>query len=138
MERISLQLFCNTNYFGRRCDVAKDRRTEQQKCHLHPEAFLCLGHCFYLDLLVVENDVRQPDVFRWHVDLCDPAVFWRIPSELVIPPFLETVQKSLLWWLLLYDNRGFGKCENVNCQRSPFWSDPVSCRAAKKLIKDKN
>lgn len=40
-------------------------------------------------LLVVQHNVRQPDVFRGHIQLGDASVLGRIPDELVVLPFLR-------------------------------------------------
>ena len=40
------------------------------------------------DSLVVEHDVRSPDVVTGHVELPPPAVLHRVPLELVVPPEL--------------------------------------------------
>ena len=42
----------------------------------------------WLDSLVVEHDVRSPDVVTRHVQLPHPAILHRVPLELVIPPEL--------------------------------------------------
>jgi hypothetical protein len=43
-----------------------------------------------VNLLVVEDDVRQPDVLRGHVEFGDAAVLGRIPPEFVILPLLQS------------------------------------------------
>ena len=39
-------------------------------------------------LLVVEDDVRSPDVVRRYVKHVDPAILSRVPLELVVSPVL--------------------------------------------------
>lgn len=46
-------------------------------------------YCRCISLLVVKDDVRQPDVFRGHVELFHASVLQRIPFELVVFPFLD-------------------------------------------------
>ena len=44
--------------------------------------------------LVVEYNVRQPDVLGRHVQFRDAAVFRRVPRELVVVPLLQTGQRA--------------------------------------------
>ena len=44
--------------------------------------------------LVVEYNVRQPDVLGRHVQFRDAAVLRRIPRELVVVPFLQKGHSS--------------------------------------------
>lgn len=39
-------------------------------------------------LLLIEDDVREPDIFRGNSDRSDSSVFLWIPSQLVIDPLL--------------------------------------------------
>ena len=39
-------------------------------------------------LLVIQDDVRPPDVVTGHVELLHPAVLVRVPLQLVVPPEL--------------------------------------------------
>ena len=41
-----------------------------------------------IDWLVVEDDIGQPDVFRWDHELTNASVLVRIPRQLRIHPFL--------------------------------------------------
>ena len=43
-------------------------------------------------LLVIQDDVRSPDVVSWDVEALDSAVLLRIPHQLVIPPELLNPQ----------------------------------------------
>ena len=49
---------------------------------------LVFNHQVSIYLLVVEHDVRQPDVLAGHVEELDPAVVLRVPGELVVSPLL--------------------------------------------------
>ena len=40
------------------------------------------------DSLVVEHDVRSPDVISWHVETLDPAILLGVPGQLVVTPVL--------------------------------------------------
>lgn len=40
-------------------------------------------------LLVVENYIRQPNVFSWYVEHLDVLVLGRVPNKAVIDPFLN-------------------------------------------------
>ena len=49
-------------------------------------------------LLVVEDNVREPDVLAGHVEMLHPAVVRRVPGQLVVPPLLdatETISDSI-------------------------------------------
>ena len=39
--------------------------------------------------LVVEDDIRQPDDLRGHVDLAHPAILLGVPAQLVVVPLLQ-------------------------------------------------
>lgn len=54
-----------------------------------------LGAIDRRDLLVVEHDVRQPDVLGGHVQLGHSAVFVGIPFELVVLPFLQARPEAI-------------------------------------------
>ena len=43
----------------------------------------------WLDSLVVEHDVRSPDVVAGNVKLGHTTVFFRVPFQLVVPPELK-------------------------------------------------
>lgn len=40
-------------------------------------------------LLVVQDDVRKPNVFGWYMERFNLAVVFRIPSQFVVSPFLH-------------------------------------------------
>ena len=46
------------------------------------------GCCWWL--LVVEDDVGEPDDLAGHVDLLHPAVLGGLPPQLVVVPLLHT------------------------------------------------
>jgi hypothetical protein len=39
--------------------------------------------------LVIEDDIRQPNVLSWNVQVFDIAVIFGVPLQLVINPFLK-------------------------------------------------
>jgi hypothetical protein len=68
---------------------------------MQPARRVCRARCILIkifnvsfisngNLLVVKNDVRQPDVFRGHVELGDTAVLGRVPPEFVVLPLLRS------------------------------------------------
>jgi len=43
-------------------------------------------------LLVIENDVGQPDLLGWNIETINAIVSGRIPDQLVVEPFLLHMQ----------------------------------------------
>lgn len=48
-----------------------------------------LAHPSWLCLLVIEDDVRPPDLFRGDVDFFHPTIVLWIPFQVAIYPLLE-------------------------------------------------
>ena len=44
-----------------------------------------------LVLLIIEHDVRQPDVLAGHVKVLDAPVVRGVPRQLVVSPFLHKI-----------------------------------------------
>lgn len=57
-----------------------------------------------MNLLIIQNYIRQPYVFRWHMKCVHTAVVVWIPFELVVIPLLDRKKMFLV-------SSGWGKFE---------------------------
>lgn len=48
----------------------------------------------FSNILVIKDNIREPDSVRWNTDRCDAQVVLRLPSQFHVNPFLQQEDKN--------------------------------------------